>query len=150
MGFAKCSSLHHLRVLAEVLSRVTNTEQEHFQFHSRSSFSELPWIQCWLLSLDSVSDKLQQSAPLPALPKRSQFLLLRRSGMEQFLLPVSCRSIELVPLDTTCQGKQALKAAHKHLDIWVGASQSDPAVGKGMHRRGKLVLKWGNAVWNST
>lgn len=69
--------------------------------------------------------------------------------MEQFLLPMSRRSTELVPLLTTCQGKQALKGAHKNLDIWVGGSQSDPAVGESMHRRGKLVLKWGNAMWNS-
>jgi len=69
--------------------------------------------------------------------------------MEQFLLPVSCRSTELIPLHATCQGKQAFKAAHKHLNMWVGASQSDPAVGEGMHRRGKPVLKWGSAVWNS-
>lgn len=79
-----------------MLSRVSNTEQEHFQFHPGSSFSELPWIQCQLLSLDSVLAELQKSAPLPVLPKLSQFLLLQRSVMEQFLLFVSCRSIELV------------------------------------------------------
>ena len=43
-GLCKNSSLHHLRVLTELLSRVSKTEQEHFPFHSGSSFSELPWF----------------------------------------------------------------------------------------------------------
>lgn len=68
--------------------------------------------------------------------------------MEQFLLPASCRSIELVPLHTTRQGKQVLRAAGKNLEIWIGPSQRDPAAGEAMHRRTRLVLEWGNAVWN--
>lgn len=68
--------------------------------------------------------------------------------MEQLLLPVSCRSIKLIPLHTSHQGKQVVRAASKHLVIWIEPSQRDSAAGEAMHRRRKLVLKWGNEVWN--
>lgn len=117
MGFAKSSPLYLLRVLLleEVWPRDPNTEQEHFQFHFGLSFSEL----LKLLSLDKALARFQKSASLPALPKLSQFLLLQRSAMEQLLLVVSDISIELGPLNATCQGKQACKAACKHLDMSV-------------------------------
>lgn len=116
--------------------------------HKMETFSVLSWIGIFWVTLVPLSDEFQKSAPLPALPEGSQFLVLQRSGTEQFLLPVSCRSIQLVPLRATQEGEQVLRVASKHLDIWIGPSQKAPAVGEAMHRRRRLVLKWGNAVWN--
>lgn len=106
-GEKKQDGLNKELVIAPLESACRSAVQD-FQ-HKMEVFSVFSWVSVFWVTLSPLSDEFQKSVPLPALPKWSQFLPLQRNGMEQLLLPVSCRSIELVPLHTTLQGKQVLQ-----------------------------------------
>lgn len=132
-------SLHHLKVLTEVLSKISNKKWKHFQFCGGSAFSELPYLHGHVALRSQLHFQLCQSEASSCCCK---------GVVWSSSCCLSCGSTELVPLHTTHQGKQILRAARKHWDIWIVPSQRDPAAGEAMHRRRRLVLKQGNAVWN--
>lgn len=61
MDLTNSWSLHHLKVLAEVLSRISNTKWKHFQFCPGLAFSELPYFHCQMSFRSQLHFQLCQS-----------------------------------------------------------------------------------------
>lgn len=137
-GLTNSWLLHNLKVLAEVLSRISNTKGKHFQFCPGSAFSELPYFHCQMSFRSQLHFQLCQGEASSCCCK---WVVWSSSCCLYHAEPLSWS--HSIPLT-----REVIRAASKHLVIWIEPSQRDSAAGEAMHRRRKLVLKWGNEVWN--